>query len=532
MASAEVQKLKEELRLRNLHLTIIDTIEKAKQSAKNEKEFFLEIAKYVQRIIRIQSCYVVFPEKQEIFSDTKFPNEELLLQIAEDSVGSTKPIVINDTKPHKTLRKAKVKNLLAFASPKEKYTFILVNRPRGFKNMDCIMLSLTVRSIQNQMNFINLKQELDLKGKEIEIIDNVGTIRSTIKDVNVLIETILNEILRIIPSEATFFLMYDKNNQETQLKVAGKHPQSPFVRKNTQLLNKLATYALNQTELTRLENLSEDIKSAIAVPVLLQEGSMGVFCVVNSKNRDGFTKKDTTLLTTIAKQTGYAIFEDMEKAEIKRIFGRYVDPGIIDSMLKDKDKDYMQTNKNEITILFSDLRGFTTLTEKTAPETIVAMLNEHFEAMTNVILKHRGTIDKFMGDGIMAIFGAPIYYESHALRAIKTALDMQLAQEKLSLKWYRKYGVKVSMGVGICTGDVVVGNVGSHLRTDYTAIGDSVNIASRLCSHASPGQILASARTYDDARKSVSFSRSTKLKVKGKAKPLTIYPVKNLKLAA
>ena len=364
MVSTDIKKLTEGIRVRDLHLTILDSVEKANLNAQNHNDFFAEITKQLQRVIGSQFCYVVFPDKQLILSDTDFSDKELLIQIANDAIKAPKPIFINNTSTHKRLRKLKIKALLAFAVPKEKYVFILTNKARGFDNLDCFLLSLAVKSIKNLSPVMSLKEDLNLKQKEIETINNINTIKSTIKDVNVLVETILNEMLLIIPAEAAFFLMYDKEKQETSLKVAGKHSQSPFIRNNTQVINRIATQTLNRGELTKFTNLNQDIKSAICVPVLLMEGSLGAFCVLNSKNKEGFTKVDTIVLSTIGKHTGYAISEDIEKAEIKRMFQRYVAPEVIETMLQDKDKNFLKTDKKEITILFSDLRGFTSLSEK------------------------------------------------------------------------------------------------------------------------------------------------------------------------
>jgi len=178
--------------------------------------------------------------------------------------------------------------------------------------------------------------------------------------------------------------------------------------------------------------------------------------------------------------------------------------------------------------LFSDLRGFTAMSEKIEPEQVVEILNEHFEVMSDIILKNRGTLDKFVGDEIMALFGAPIYTESHALKAIKTALEMQKAQDELSKKVKKKFGIEVQIGIGINTGDMVVGNIGCKQRMDYTVIGDSVNIAARLCSSAKPGQILISETTYAEVKKLVKVEELEPITVKGKSKPLHIYNVVGL----
>ena len=522
-------KLINEIRVRDMHLKIIDNIERAKQNSNNKKEFYTEIAKQIQNLLRVQHCYIVFPKSETIISDVDFQDKSLLYIIADDALIQTKPIMINQTYNHQKLRKNNIKNLLAFAVQNEKYVIIITNKHKRFLNFDCLLLSLIVKTMRSQMSNINLKQELKLKEKELEIIENISKIKFTIKDINLIIETIINDLIKTIPSEAVLFIMHDRNNQENILKIAGKHPRSQFIRENIEAIDKIASHTLNQAELTTFSNINKDIKSVICVPVILTEGSIGIFCLINSLNKEGFSQSEITLLNTIAKQIGYVMSEDLEKGELKRIFERYVAPEVIETMLKDPDKNYMRSEKKEISILFSDLRGFTSLSEKLDPAKIVEILNDHLETMTNIILKHKGTIDKFIGDGIMAIFGAPIYYESHALRAIKVAIEMQKAQEELSKK-LQKEGIRVNMGIGINTGDAVIGNIGSSKRTDYTAIGDTVNVSARLCSLAKPGQIVVSERTQKESKREVNFHKKMSLKVKGKSKSLNAYTVKNLKL--
>ncbi len=527
MFNIETNNIFKEIKVRDTHLKVVDSVEKAKQGSDTKKEFFKEIAKQLQNLTKSHSCFIVFPNEQRIISEIDFQDIELLLKIGNDSLNSAKPTIINDTFMHKKLRKQKIKNLLAFADIKDQYVIILANKPRPFNNFDCFLLSLTIKSIQNQIPFIDLKQELILKQKELDIIDHINKIKSTIKNLDIIIETIINDLIKTIPSEAVIFIMNRGNKSENHLRVAGKHPKSQFIRDNIQIIDKIVSHTINKAEITKFSNLNSDIKNALCAPFLLTEKDLGVFCLLNSKNKEGYTKSDTTLLNTISRQIGYAVFEDLEKTELKRTFERYVAPEVIETMLKDSDKDYMKTQKKEITVLFSDLRGFTALSEKLPAEKIVEILNEHFETMTNIILKHKGTIDKFIGDGIMAIFGAPIYYESHALRAIKVAIEMQEAQKNLS-KNLEKQGIKVNIGVGINTGEVIIGNIGSSKRTDYTVIGDTVNVASRLCGNASANEIIVSDSTYREVGKSVKFTKKLYLKLKGKSKKSYAYIVKEL----
>jgi adenylate cyclase len=339
---------------------------------------------------------------------------------------------------------------------------------------------------------------------------------------------VLQEIAKSIDAKLAFFLLYDKKSQQTDVKVSGQLKTSTFVQNNYNAIYDMSRTTLDKGEITDFSKVNKDIYSAVCTPIVVGENHVGVFGVVNSNKPTGFGKVDRNILNAIASQADSAVFEDIEKGAIKKTFQRYVSPEVIDTMMENEGMDFMKTDRKELTVLFSDVRGFTNMSEKLEAEQVVEVLNEHFEVMSEIILKQRGTLDKFVGDEIMALFGAPIYVESHALKAIKTALDMQKAQRALSQKIKRRIGVDVDIGIGINTGDMVVGNIGSQHRTDYTVIGDNVNIAARLCSAAKPGEILITEQTYAEVKKLVEVEAAEPIKAKGKSKPLQIYKVVGL----
>lgn len=174
------------------------------------------------------------------------------------------------------------------------------------------------------------------------------------------------------------------------------------------------------------------------------------------------------------------ISKEKENKEIKKIFGQQVSNDVMEYLLIDKNSLTLGGELKEVTILFSDIRGFTTFSEKNAPHETVLVLNEYLTAMTNVILENQGTINKFLGDGILAVFGAPKPDKDHALHAVITASKMQKKMIQLNLNWKEKGGPCFETGIGIHSGQVITGNVGSPLRMEYTVIGDTVNLASRL----------------------------------------------------
>jgi len=189
--------------------------------------------------------------------------------------------------------------------------------------------------------------------------------------------------------------------------------------------------------------------------------------------------------------------EDLElKEKIKDSFGRYVTPEIVEKILANPDNKWLKGAKVEVTVLFADIRGFTTLSEKKDPEGIVDVLNAYFSEVTEAVMRHGGHINKFVGDEAMAIFGAPVSNPMHARAAVKSALEIQECISRLNRE--DKFGKEViQVGIGINTGEMVAGNLGSPRRMEYTVIGDNVNVASRITSMAKEGEILISSSTHE-----------------------------------
>ncbi len=166
------------------------------------------------------------------------------------------------------------------------------------------------------------------------------------------------------------------------------------------------------------------------------------------------------------------------------------------------------------------------MSEKLAPEEVSAVLNEYFSRMTKIVFKHGGTLDKFMGDAIMAFFGNPIYFPDHARRAVEMAIEMREAMKELKADWARRgKDYPVAVGMGINTGEVIVGNLGSEEFFDYTVIGDDVNLACRLESIAKGGQIILSSATYEEVKDQFELRKLEPVVVKGKSQPVQIYEV-------
>ncbi len=232
-------------------------------------------------------------------------------------------------------------------------------------------------------------------------------------------------------------------------------------------------------------------------------------------------------------QTAYRFLTEERRArDIRKMFSSYVSKRIVDELIRDPSKAKLGGERKEITVLFSDIRGFTSFSEKHQPEEVVSLLNEYLGAMTNVVFEHEGTLDKFVGDAIMALWGAPVGQPDHAERACRCALDMIKKLKELQEKWTAEGKYAIDIGIGINTGDMVVGNMGAEgKKMDYTVIGDNVNLGARLegLTRQYNNHIIISEFTYEKVKQVVQVNELGSVTVKGKQKPVVIYDLVGVK---
>jgi len=237
-------------------------------------------------------------------------------------------------------------------------------------------------------------------------------------------------------------------------------------------------------------------------------------------------------ITVIFSYAGITVYrftgEEKEKKVIRNMFQRYVSSQVVDVLLEHPETVKLGGQRKWLTVFFSDIRGFTSMSEKLTPEEVVHILNEYLTEMIDIIFKYSGTLDKFMGDAIMAIWGAPAEQKNHAELAVRAAWEMKNKLSLLQQKWEKEGRKKISVGMGINTGDVVVGNMGSSQFSDYTVIGDNVNLAARLEENAGPGQLIISESTYGEVKDIVEVKKLLDMKVKGREKAVSVYEVVNV----
>lgn len=217
--------------------------------------------------------------------------------------------------------------------------------------------------------------------------------------------------------------------------------------------------------------------------------------------------------------------EERKKKYLKSTFSKYVSPAIVDEILKDPENVQLGGKKQRMSVFFSDLRGFTTISEKLDPQVLVQVLNEYLTPMTNIVFQNKGTLDKYMGDAVMAFFGAPIFYEDHAKYACRCALQSIVKLKELQ-KDFEKRGLPyIDLGIGINSADMSVGNMGSDIVRNYTVMGDAVNLGSRLegTNKEYGTRIIISEFTYEDVKGAFTTRELDWVRVKGKLQPIKIF---------
>jgi len=231
------------------------------------------------------------------------------------------------------------------------------------------------------------------------------------------------------------------------------------------------------------------------------------------------------VLSTSSVLTYRYITEEKEKNQLRARFESYFPPAVVKQMLDNPESGMTTPRSQEVTIMFSDIKSFTTHSSTMTPEEISGSLSEYFEAMTAIVFKYEGTVDKFIGDGLMVFYGAPEQQEDHAMRCVQAAIDMQKECRKIKAQWETEGRFPLQIRIGINSGKVIVGDLGSERRKEYTVIGSDVNLAQRLESNAPVGGILISEKTYRLLNESIPTRPHESIMVKGLSTPIAVHEV-------
>ena len=364
------------------------------------------------------------------------------------------------------------------------------------------------------------------------------------RDSKSLAEKILKASFELLPAERGVLFVADQQTGElSALAVRHKKGGDSEVTVSETVLKRAAE--TRQAVLTKdaiLDsrfNASESIvaagiRSAMAVPLLVKNALKGVLFLDSRERSNAFSEKDLKILSGIAAQAAIALEnaelaqtieqEAVTRAELSRFLSKAVAEAVIRG-----DVDLMRRGQQaEISVLFADIRGFTSMAEAEDPQETVAMLNAFFTAMADVVFRHSGNLDKFIGDCVMAVWGPPSAHPDDAARALRAALEMQQEVNELNDRRVAVGKKPIEVGIGVNTGTAVVGYMGSAERHEYTAIGDSVNVASRLCGLARGGDVLASEATVQRAGDGFKLQALPVSQVKGKEKGVNTFRVLGL----
>lgn len=288
-----------------------------------------------------------------------------------------------------------------------------------------------------------------------------------------------------------------------------------------------------------LVNKSPFIRFYAGVPLANTQGfNVGTFCIADRSPLE-LEPSQLKLLIELAglaqdqlvfRESNLSLRKTKKQLElrnefIRKVFSFYMSDDVVNSILDSKKQQKLGGEEHKVTTLFSDIRNFTPLSDSLPAEQVVELLNNYFTKMVQVIEKHKGTIDSFIGDAIMVIFGAPVSTNDDSLRAVACGIEMQLALKKLNASNKRKGLPQLLMGIGINTGLAVVGNIGSKKRMQYSAIGSSVNLSSRIQDLSFGGQVLISEATYLETKSNLEVNGNLLIKAKGFDHPIHIYDI-------
>jgi adenylate cyclase len=361
-------------------------------------------------------------------------------------------------------------------------------------------------------------------------------------DVDRLLEKILDAAFSILPADRGVVLLYDaeKELQPRCVRTKAAKVDEDVVLSTTiieeVLRDKAAVLSSDASVDSRFQGahsiIMQGIRSSMAVPLLHGEDVFGIMLLDSQIAANAFTEKDLQLFQNVANQAAIAVQNSLfaqqlqHEAITRERFQRLLSPAIAEQVISGKVEVKKGGELRETTVLFSDIRGFTSMSESMPAQEVVDMLNDYFELMVEIIFENEGTLDKFVGDEIMALFGSPVAHPDDAVRAVRTALKMLDVLENEFNETRRKEGKAIlNIGIGINTGEVVAGYLGSSKALEYTVIGDTVNTGARLCSVAKAGQCIISEQLFAKVGDYFEVEELPMAEVKGKAKALKIFNV-------
>ena len=379
--------------------------------------------------------------------------------------------------------------------------------------------------------------------KKLSLLLEVSKELSKQQELDRLLDKVVDFTFQIMNVDRVSILLLDGKSNELIPRIsksrtgdasAAKHVPQSIARKAVE--ERVAILSDNAAADERFKGKSiliQSVRSAMCTPLMGSDSKvLGILYVDNLTATHSFADEDLEFLIAFGGLTAVAIENSQLSDRLRREavvvsnFQRYFAPNLATQIAQQEGEVALGGAKRPVVVFFSDIRGFTPMSEAMNPDEIAGLLTEYFTEMVDIVFEHSGTLDKFMGDAIMALWGAPIAHEDDAERAMQCAIDQIETLEKMNAKWKESGRQPLAIGIGINFGEVFAGNIGSNRRLEYTVIGDAVNTASRLCSSAGGNEILISEPFYKALKKPPTVEALEPIQVKGKTKKVPVYRVK------
>jgi adenylate cyclase len=399
------------------------------------------------------------------------------------------------------------------------------DRPSGFGQLRVVAASAEERQAKKLSLLLDISQKLSGEFDLDKLLRNVVDMMFEVMNVDRVTILLRNETTgELVPS------MSRSRLGDTQLQQVPRSIAEKVVQE------RVAVVSDNTATDSRFKGQSivmQSVRSAMCSPLMASgDRVLGLLYVDSVTATNSFSDEDLQFLVAFSGLVALGIRNSRYAEQVKREalvrsnFERYFAPNIAAEIAQQDAIVPLGGERKPITILFSDIRGFTSIAESMGPDAIAQLLTEYFSEMVEIVFQHGGTLDKFIGDAIMALWGTPIAHADDPDRALRAAVEMQRGIARLNQHWSGSGRPEIGVGIGINYGEVFAGNIGSERRLEYTVIGDAVNVANRLCSAAGPGEILVSEAVCQAVKDHAEYEYLPAMSLRGKTRSVQVFRVK------
>jgi adenylate cyclase len=500
-----------------------------------------------------------------VLNDASISRFHAVIKLRDNSIfvadrGSTNGIVLNDEKISKEteLKNGDVALLGLYRLRLENVDDkgLQVRRGEWPSTLNNIMRDRTQQAALPRSSDTHSNELTDLAGrvKKLErenylltVLYEAGKALSSKLALEHICEQVISLACLIEGVERGFVMLFDERGEVArQTEVRYRDPASASSRPQIILSTRVLELIRKERQPILIDDVSADerfsgseslkisgLRSAMCAPLVGKDQLFGVLYVDNLEKASAFTQDELNVFALVAAQAGAAVdnaiaHEKIAQQSLQRsALERFLSPEVVEMVVANPDIRLGGVNQ-EVTVMFADIRGFTTMSETMEPGRVVEILNEYFTRVTDVIFDNGGTLDKYIGDAVMAVFGAPISKGNDAAAAVNSAIQIQRLLIELNRDAAAREWPELRVGIGINTGNAIAGNIGSPRRLDYTVVGDAVNTAQRLMTNAAGGQILISestAKKLGKTGKIIDLERLPELKVKGRSEAVPVFRV-------